>query len=112
MNLPQSSSLNASKAPTYSGFFEVWIVQKWTDTRLRKNVYFNSERGCFYAFSEGDNKSKFYGPANGLEVVGYLDNWQIKLTNPQSIVMETIHPMFQSPVAKRVNNLLSLPQVA
>jgi len=92
MNLQSPSSTpQQSRIPTYSGFFQIFIKQKWTETRVPKLVYFNSERWFFYWAEAGDSEQKFRGPHTGLSVVWVVQGSAITFPNNKDYeIAETI----------------------
>jgi len=72
----------------------MFIKQRWTETRIPKLVYFNSERWFFYAAEAGDSEQKFRGPHTGLSVVWVVQGSAITFpSNKEYEVAETISPV-------------------
>jgi hypothetical protein len=83
-----------SKIPAYSWFFQILIKQKWTETRVPKLVYFNTDRWVFYSAEAGDSEEKFRGPHTVLSVVWAVQGGAITFpSNREYEVVETISPV-------------------
>lgn len=88
-----SSAPRQSRIPTYSGFFEIFIKQQGTETRIPKIVYFNHERWCFYDAKLGDNESDFRGPHSALTVIGHVNNGTLSFPWQPYEYIESLYPV-------------------